>query len=43
MHALKGKNAVIISPAPRAEKTSTTTVNLIREALAKNGAPERCV
>ena len=40
MHALKGKNAVIISPAPRAEKTSTTTVNLIREALAKNGAPE---
>ncbi len=40
MHALKGKNAIIISPAPRAEKTSTRTVELIREALAKNGAPE---
>jgi len=40
MHTLKGKNAVIISPAPRAEKTSTETVNLIRQALAANGAPE---
>lgn len=39
MHAIKGKNAVIISPAPRAEKTSTTTVNLIRAALEKCGAP----
>lgn len=39
MHALKGKNAIIISPAPRAETTSTKTVNLIREALEKNGAP----
>lgn len=40
MHIIKGKNAVIISPAPRAEKTSTRTVELIREALAKCGAPE---
>ena len=40
MHAVKCKNAVIISPAPRAEKTSTETVNLIRKALAANGAPE---
>lgn len=40
MHALKGKNAMIISPAPRAEKTSTETVNLIRKALKANGAPE---
>ncbi|MDD3394397.1 MAG: aldehyde dehydrogenase family protein [Anaerotignum sp.] len=40
MHALKGKNALIVSPAPRAEKTTTTTVELIREALAKNGAPK---
>lgn len=40
MHAIKGKNAVIVSPSPRAEKTTTKTVNLIREALAKNGAPE---
>lgn len=40
MHALKGKNALIISPAPRAEKTTTNTVELIREALEKNGAPK---
>lgn len=40
MHAIKGKNALIVSPSPRAEKTSTETVNLIREALAKNGAPK---
>lgn len=39
MHALKGKNALVITPAPRAEKTTTDTVNLIREALVKNGAP----
>lgn len=40
MHAIKGKNALIVSPAPRAEKTTTETINLIREALAKNGAPK---
>ena len=40
MHAIKGKNAIIISPAPRAEKTSTETVNLIRQALKACGAPE---
>lgn len=39
MHALKGKNAVIIAPAPRAKKSSTHTVNLIREALVNCGAP----
>jgi len=39
MHALKGKNAVIICPAPRAKKSSTHTVNLIREVLVENGAP----
>ena len=39
MHALKGKNALVITPAPRAEKTTTDTANLIREALVKNGAP----
>ena len=39
MHALKGKNALAITPAPRAEKTTTDTANLIREALVKNGAP----
>lgn len=40
MHAIKGKNALIVSPAPRAEKTTTDTINLIRQALAANGAPE---
>lgn len=40
MHAIKGKNALVVTPSPRAEKTTTKTINLIREALAKNGAPE---
>ncbi|WP_352401208.1 aldehyde dehydrogenase family protein [Anaerotignum sp.] len=40
MHALKGKNALIVSPAPRAEKTTTDTIELIRQALAANGAPK---
>ena len=39
MHALKGKNALIVSPAPRAERTTTDTINLIRGVLEKNGAP----
>lgn len=39
MHALKGKNAVIISPAPRAKETTSKTIDLIRETLVKNGAP----
>lgn len=43
MHALKGKNAVIVSPAPRAAKTTTDTVNLIRKAIAACGAPEDLV
>ena len=40
MHAIKGKNALVVTPSPRAEKTTTKTINLIREALAKSGAPE---
>lgn len=40
MHAIKGKNAIIVSPAPRAEKTIIHTAELIREVLAKNNAPE---
>ena len=40
LHAIKGKNAVIVSPSPRAEKTTTQTIELIREALEKNGAPK---
>jgi succinate-semialdehyde dehydrogenase len=40
MHAVKGKNALVVTPSPRSEKTTTETINLIREALAKNGAPK---
>lgn len=40
MHAIKGKNAVIVSASPRAENTTKRTVELIREALEKNGAPK---
>lgn len=39
MHCIKGKNACIISPAPRATQTSGDTVKLLREALEKCGAP----
>ena len=39
MHALKGKNAVIISPAPRAKETTSQTIDLIRKSLVANGAP----
>ena len=39
MHALKGKNALVVCPAPRAQKTSTHTIELMREALVANGAP----
>ena len=40
MHAIKGKNAIIVSASPRAEQTTKRTVELIREALKKNGAPK---
>ena len=39
MQAIKGKNAMIVSPAPRAKATSGRTVDLIREACVKCGAP----
>lgn len=39
MDAMKGKNALIVSPAPRAAKSTTHTVELIRQALEKCGAP----
>ena len=39
MDAVKGKNAIIVSPAPRAAKSTTHTVNLIREAMEACGAP----
>lgn len=40
MDAIKGKNAIIVSAAPRAAKTTTETVNLIRKAIGAQGAPE---
>lgn len=40
MIALKGGNAVIISPHPRSKKTTAKTVEYMRQALKDVGAPE---
>lgn len=40
MIALKGGNAIIICPHPRAKNTGVKTVDLMREALDKVGAPK---
>lgn len=40
MIALKGGNALIVGPHPRAKKTGVETVNLMRAALKEVGAPE---
>lgn len=40
MIALKGGNAIIVGPHPRAKKTGVETVNLMRQALKEVGAPE---
>lgn len=37
--ALKGKNAMIVSPHPRSKKTTKETIELMREALVSVGAP----
>jgi sulfoacetaldehyde dehydrogenase len=42
-HALKGRNAIIMSPHPRTKKTNTYIVNNIRETLKRYGAPEDLV
>lgn len=42
-HALKGRNAIIMSPHPKTKKTNTLVVNIIRETLKKYGAPEDLV
>jgi sulfoacetaldehyde dehydrogenase len=34
-HALKGRNAIIMSPHPRTKKTNTYIVNLMRETLKR--------
>lgn len=39
MCALKGGNALLVSPHPRAKKTGVETVRLMREALEQVGAP----
>ena len=39
MCALKGGNAIIVAPHPRAKKTGVETVRLMREALEQVGAP----
>lgn len=40
MFALKGRNAIVICPHPRAKGCSTETVRLMRGAVAKLGLPE---
>ena len=39
MMAIKGRNAIIIAPSPAGLATTTRTVELMREALGKIGAP----
>lgn len=41
--ALKGRNAIIVSGHPRAQKTTELTVALMREACKQVGAPEDLV
>jgi sulfoacetaldehyde dehydrogenase len=39
IYAIKARDVVIFSPHPRSKKTSFETVQLMREALVRNGAP----
>ncbi|SNS80952.1 sulfoacetaldehyde dehydrogenase [Anaerovirgula multivorans] len=39
IYAIKARDVVIFSPHPRSKKTTFETVRLMREALAKEGAP----
>lgn len=43
MFALKGRNAIIIAPHPRAKGCSTETVRLINERIEKLGAPKNII
>ncbi len=43
MFALKGGNAIIIAPHPRAKKVSCVTVDMMNEAITALGAPEHLV
>lgn len=42
-HAIKGKNAIILSPHPRTKKTNALIVKIVRETLKKYNAPEDLV
>ncbi len=39
IHAIKGRNAIIVAPHPRAKLTNKKICDLMREALVKMGAP----
>ncbi|GIX31029.1 MAG: hypothetical protein KatS3mg124_1501 [Porticoccaceae bacterium] len=43
INAVKGRNAIIIAPHPRAKRTNAMIVQLMRDALDKLGAPEDLV
>lgn len=43
MFAVKGKNAIIIAPHPRAKECSAKTVELINERIQKLGAPKNLI
>lgn len=43
MFALKGRNAIIIAPHPRAKKCSSYTVELMNKAIAKYNAPTNLI
>jgi len=38
--ALRGRNAIIFAPHPKSKKTTLKVVEIMREILRKNGAPE---
>lgn len=40
MLGLRGRNAVVFAPHPRSRKTTVRVVELMRDVLKKNGAPE---
>lgn len=40
MSAIKGRNAIVMSPHPRTKKVNQFIVDLMREVLKKHGAPE---
>ncbi len=43
MFAVKGLNAIILCPHPRAKKSSAEAIRLMKEAIAELGAPEKLI